>query len=382
MDDEQLIDILLYTGEGVSLDYKVQQYPHDGATPEAKGELLKDILAFANAWRQENAYILIGVSDSRELIGLDKDLDDSRLQQFINGKTNRPIHFSYRSITYKNVKLGLYTIEVQERPIYARQGYGKVSADTVYVRRGSSTDTAKPDEIAKMGAKFIESQARIPKLSLKILRDDDNPIEQLSFEYNNLSIENQNNLPDLTEKPAAYNPLNPLGFNFNSALSRPNRHYYRELAEWAQESNGTTSFRLQLTNTGTSFAADVRIYLSVPATEDLKLINEDDVKPKPKRRLIPLEFSYYNPLTSNSTQSGAYISEEKDLITAIFSFKKIQSGETLLTDYICLSKPPQSLTSLNIKILSDQLMEPISLTIPVTIIENKVAITFQDLENM
>ena len=122
MDDEQLIDILLYTGEGASLDYKVQQYPHDGATPEAKGELLKDILAFANAWRQENAYILIGVSDSRELIGLDKDLDDSRLQQFINGKTNRPIHFSYRSITYKKVKLGLYTIEVQERPIYARQG--------------------------------------------------------------------------------------------------------------------------------------------------------------------------------------------------------------------------------------------------------------------
>lgn len=382
MDDEQLIDILLYTGEGASLDYKVQQYPHDGATPEAKGELLKDILAFANAWRQENAYILIGVSDSRELIGLDKDLDDSRLQQFINGKTNRPIHFSYRSITYKKVKLGLYTIEVQERPIYARQGYGKVSADTVYVRRGSSTDTAKPDEIAKMGAKFIESQARIPKLSLKILRDDDNTIEQLSFEYNNLSIENQINLPDLKEKPQSYNPLHPLEFNFISALSRLNRDYYRELAEWAQESNGTTSFRLQLTNTGTSFAADVKIYLSVPATEDLKLINEDDIKPKPKRRLMPSEFSYNNLFTSNSTQSSAYISEEKDFITAIFSFKKIQSGETLTTDYICLSRPPQSLTSLNIKILSDQLMEPLSLTIPVTIIENKVAITFQDLENM
>ena len=233
-----------------------------------------------------------------------------------------------------------------------------------------------------MGAKFIESQARIPKLGLKILRDDDNTIEQLSFEYNNLSIENQRNLPDLKEKPQSYNPLHPLEFNFISALSRLNRDYYRELAEWAQESNGTTSFRLQLTNTGTSFAADVKIYLSAPATEDLKLINEDDIKPKPKRRLMPSEFSYNNLFTSNSTQSSAYISEEKDFITAIFSFKKIQSGETLTTDYICLSRPPQSLTSLNIKILSDQLMEPLSLTIPVTIIENKVAITFQDLENM
>ena len=106
MDDETLIETLLYRGEGAALDYKLQQYPHDGATPEQKGELLKDILAFVNAWRSEPAYILIGVSNTLEVVGLDKDLDDSRLQQFINGKTNIPVHFSYRSVRHKGLTLG------------------------------------------------------------------------------------------------------------------------------------------------------------------------------------------------------------------------------------------------------------------------------------
>lgn len=382
MDDEKLIEILLYKGEGATLDYKEQQYPHDGATPEAKGELLKDILAFANAWRQENAYILIGVSDSGDLVGLDKDLDDSRLQQFINGKTNRPVHFSYRSLIYKKTRLGLYTIEAQERPIYAKQSYGKVLVDTVYVRRGSSTTIAKPDEVAKMGAAFIETQVHSPKLSLKFIDGNGTAIEKLSFEYDNLSIEDQENLPDLKEKPAPYNPLNPFEFNLNRTLSRVNRDYYRELAAWVQESKGTTGFRLQLTNTGTSFAADVKIYLSAPTIENLQLINEDDIKPKPRQRLLPLEFSRHNLLTPNSTQNSAYISEEEYLTTAIFSFKKIQSGETLSTDYIYLSRPPQSLKTLNIKILSDQLREPLRLELPVAIIENKTSITLRDLENM
>ena len=64
--DLQLLESLLYQEESEALDFKIQQYPFSEATDEQKSELLKDILAFANAWRQTDAYILIGV---QEVIG-------------------------------------------------------------------------------------------------------------------------------------------------------------------------------------------------------------------------------------------------------------------------------------------------------------------------
>jgi hypothetical protein len=152
MDDDFLIERLLYSGEGDTLDFKLQQYPFERADDDSKSSLLKDILAFANAWRTTTAYILIGVCDgSKEIVGLDIDLDDSRLQQFVNAKINRPIQFAYRSLNFRGQTLGLFTIPPQGRPFYSPKGFGRVKAETVYVRRGSSIAEASPEEIAKMG---------------------------------------------------------------------------------------------------------------------------------------------------------------------------------------------------------------------------------------
>ncbi|WP_429377378.1 AlbA family DNA-binding domain-containing protein [Pseudomonas frederiksbergensis] len=378
MDDELLIETLLYKGEGTTLDYKVQQYPHDGATPEVKGELLKDILAFANAWRQENAYILIGVSDSGELVGLDKDLDDARLQQFISGKTNTPIHFSYRSLTFKGIQLGLYTIETQERPIYAKQAYGKVLADTVYVRRGSSTAIAKPEEIAKMGADQIaKTQMHAPILSLQLMGSDDIVVDSIHFDYKNLIIEDQDKLPDLVEQRTAFG-LYDIGARYD--MSHINPSYYRELASYIQQHEGTFGFRLLLTNTGTNFAADVKIYLNIPIIENLQLVEEHDILCKPKQRTSILDAYKNNIPPINFLNRSISITSERDLTTAVFHIGKIQSGETLSTDYIYLVRPPQSLESINVRILSDQLRNPIELNIPTTIKEEKTHITLNDIK--
>ena len=57
--------VFFHQEESATLDFKVQQYSFVSGTPEQKGELLKDILAFANSWRQTDAYILIGVKEVR-----------------------------------------------------------------------------------------------------------------------------------------------------------------------------------------------------------------------------------------------------------------------------------------------------------------------------
>ena len=93
----ELIEQLLLEDEGAALDFKRKQYPFVGASKEEKSELLKDVLAFANAFRRSDAYILVGVEEQRgarsEVVGVSTHLDDANLQQFVNSKTQAPVTF-------------------------------------------------------------------------------------------------------------------------------------------------------------------------------------------------------------------------------------------------------------------------------------------------
>jgi predicted HTH transcriptional regulator len=55
---------LLYGRESETLDFKRDQYPFVRSTDEQKAELLKELMAFANARRSSPACILIGVEES------------------------------------------------------------------------------------------------------------------------------------------------------------------------------------------------------------------------------------------------------------------------------------------------------------------------------
>ena len=150
-----MFEQLLYQEESNSLDFKRDQYRFDGAIDDVKSELLKDILAFANSWKRTDGYILIGVEDVKGgksiVAGVTDDLDDAKLQQFVNSKTNKPVTFLYEPFIFDGKRVGVIRISVQQRPFYLTKNYGKLEKEKVYIRRGSSTDTAKPDEIALMG---------------------------------------------------------------------------------------------------------------------------------------------------------------------------------------------------------------------------------------
>lgn len=157
--DSTLLENLLYQEEGSALDFKEKQYPFDGAKKDQKGELLKDILAFANSWRQTTAYILVGVEEVKggrsRIIGITDHLDDAKLHQFVNSKTQQSVEFSYFPFHTEGSEIGVIEIPLQQRPIYIRRDYGKLNADVVYIRDGSSTRPATPDEIAKMGVERV-----------------------------------------------------------------------------------------------------------------------------------------------------------------------------------------------------------------------------------
>jgi hypothetical protein len=166
--DASTLEQLLNEDESTSLDFKRDQYPFVAGSDDEKSELLKDILAFANAWRRTDAFILIGVEEVRgarsKPVGVTSQLDDASLQQFVNSKVQRPVSFSYQRATVDGVEIGIITLTLQDRPIYLRRDYGRLRQGVVYIRRGSSTDEAAPDEVAKMGA--VAAGLAGPKLSV------------------------------------------------------------------------------------------------------------------------------------------------------------------------------------------------------------------------
>ncbi len=163
---DDLLERLLREGESSSLDYKRDQYRF--TDDKEKSELLKDILAFANAWRHADAYILIGVEELKGscsvVHGIAEHFDDSTLQQFVNSKTNQSINFSYSTFSTEGKKIGVIEIPQQNRPVHTTHDFGKVKKDAVYFRQGTSTAVATPVEISKMGLP-IEFEKAIAKSS-------------------------------------------------------------------------------------------------------------------------------------------------------------------------------------------------------------------------
>lgn len=156
-----MYDYLLYESESVTLDFKSEQYRFNHeSNNHIKAELLKDILAFSNAWRRSTAFILIGVKENKggkaEVTGISSSLDDAQLQQFVNGKTQRPVDFTYKEVLMGEKIVGVIEILNQRRPIFLKKDYGGLYKNIVYIRRGSSTDIADPDEISEMGKERLE----------------------------------------------------------------------------------------------------------------------------------------------------------------------------------------------------------------------------------
>lgn len=154
--DDALLSTLIRKGESDTLDFKAQQYSFVGGSEEEKGELLKDILAFANAWKETDAYILVGVKEKNQradgLPGVTNHLADNDVQEFVNKKTNRPVVFSVEAVILQGTELDVIRISrSQARPIFLKKNFGKLAKDSVYIRRGSATAVANADEIAEMG---------------------------------------------------------------------------------------------------------------------------------------------------------------------------------------------------------------------------------------
>ena len=168
MISEEQLNQLCLQGESFYVDYKRAQYAFVGGTDDQKAELLKDVLCFANSFRKTPAYILIGVDEEPSGIGTicgiqeNEVIDDSKLQESVNSKTNRTIPFRAYPLTTATGKM-LQVIELDVclagRPYYLKKNFSRLHYNEVWMRIGSSSHIASPDEIAEMGRVAFEVES-------------------------------------------------------------------------------------------------------------------------------------------------------------------------------------------------------------------------------
>lgn len=243
--DKETFEKLLNEGESNKLDYKSDQYTFISSRNHEKSELLKDILAFANAWRTETAHILIGVEETKNGkgiavgVGVTKHFDDAVIQEFVNKKLNRPISFSYTTFDYNNLSIGVFEIHTQlhSRPFYIEKDFGKIKRHEVKVRRGTSTDTAEPDEVKQMGLNEAEER-KTPTALISIANHETKEDLGDKVTYNNELLE----VPSETDIPSYRAQL--------YSMSLVNTQYLRQYAKYCYETSLLRPVLIKIMNTG------------------------------------------------------------------------------------------------------------------------------------
>ena len=280
-----LLNMLRYKSEGTDIDFKSSQYRFTNGSENEKSELLKDILAIANSWRDGTGYILLGFKDQRpnpaEVVGIHDSIDDSRIQQFVNSKVKPKLTFSYEEHLYEGKTIGIISIPTQQRPFYLTSAYGKHKRTVVYVRRGSSTDEAEPVETIAMGH---EDNGRAEMKIELSLRTPDNDALPLNFTHTYLQFTEE--FPDF-ERPTKR--LGPFEMPDVSNFYTDNRDLWREYAEYTRINKALIVLRLVLLNRSGVQLSNAKVELTVETTDTyVQVIAESDLpeQPKPTRNIL------------------------------------------------------------------------------------------------
>lgn len=356
-----MIEELLYEEESSTLDFKQEQYPFINAEDHQKSELLKDILAFANAWRRNDAYILIGIEEVKgarsNILGIDTTLDDAALQQFVNSKTQRPIIFEYKNYQIENKTVGVIKIPLNDRPIYLKKDYGKLKKNVVYLRRGSSTVEAEPDEIAKMGAS-VHTDKQVPSLKFSFANRDEKKLLPENIDLSTTLLQFNGPIPEYEKnEKASFGQFNTIRLSYSV-----NKNYYKELFDYYYWQTLICPIAFYLKNTSDITVTDIKIELVVDSCEDtISFLLKKELKKMPSANNDPIANIKSLPqhIEEKKMQPDIKIHHVNNFWHIEVYFSKVQAGQTVFTkDLIYLASKDSMNIKLTYKIFGDNLPAP------------------------
>jgi hypothetical protein len=153
-----------------------------------KAELLKDIIALANASGQTPSYLIYGVKDlkvERHVVGISKSFDDADFQQWAKNAFDPPPAFQYTEIGWSSSKtIGVFQIKkTSGYPHVIKENIGRIiHKGQVWFRTESQNDVALKSDLEKMfrgetPVQFMALNDSDLERVKKIYRDQGNEIE-------------------------------------------------------------------------------------------------------------------------------------------------------------------------------------------------------------
>jgi predicted HTH transcriptional regulator len=139
--DIKRMETLIKRDEGTKLDFKQRI---ELELESGRKELAKDVCAIANS-RGGRGYIVIGVEDkTKRIIGMEGNTyTEEQIQQIISSRCEPPIPIVYETVDYLGKNLYVITIyDGGQKPYQIREN------GAFYIRRGSTTDVMRKQEIA------------------------------------------------------------------------------------------------------------------------------------------------------------------------------------------------------------------------------------------
>lgn len=120
---------------------------------DKQSEIIKDVTAIANSISLSPGFIVYGVDPRRPdpLLGISNSYDDAKLQQLFKNKVNPAIEFVYYEISFGPKQVGvIQVVPVRKRPHIISVDIGKIRNGQIPIRRGSSTDGVKIEDLLEM----------------------------------------------------------------------------------------------------------------------------------------------------------------------------------------------------------------------------------------
>ena len=148
--DQKKILRLINMEEGPKLDFKLRL---DIFTEGGKKEFAKDVCAIANS-KGGRGYIIVGVMDkSKEIIGIEDEdrYGEERIQQIVTTRCEPPIPIEVEFATISGKRVGVIIIYDGDQKPYQIKETG-----AFYIRRGSTTDVMRKQEILRIFEENLE----------------------------------------------------------------------------------------------------------------------------------------------------------------------------------------------------------------------------------
>lgn len=326
--------LIQHEREGTKLDFKREQY--------RKGkykDLIKDIMAMANAPVEGKRYIVTGVKDlpngTKEYFTIPSNefVDQATYQQILRENVEPSIDFSYYPVEVEGNLVGVFEIDNCNNPPYMmKKDFNGLNKGDCYVRKGSQQEKMTRrdlDEILVFKSKF-QFNGKIAigftkkfdnKLTVSAVKDFILPSQEAKQELEAILEERKfkdklglSNLDRLGLSTSLYSPFKAVPYKDRSTetlrknLEKVDESYYEHDMFYIGEEL-SEKLNMVLKNDGDKYLEDVSIQFKIPSWGVMVMDKIHQEPPSGIERVLATvpAFSYHYPHVEK--EEGFYIIE-------------------------------------------------------------------------